>query len=157
MNKVLMCGRIEGAPEVSFLPAGDGVRSLVEVCRGMLACRIGREREHYPFLAQGRVCGELVESARRGRIVDVGGTFRHVCWENENMEGHLSYYFLVTDVYPSDDASMMVSDEGGEIQRLVGDGTLFPMNLVRYDALIRTLRREEVELRMSERRGMRCW
>lgn len=138
MNKVLMCGRIE-APEVSFLPDRDGKQSMVEVCRGMLVCRIGREKEHYPFLAQGKVCRELMESARRGMVVDVGGTFRHFCWENENMERHLSYYLLVTDIYCSGDASVMVSDEDGGIQQLVEDETLFPVNLIKYDELIRRL------------------
>ncbi len=138
MNKVLMCGKIDGVPEVSFLPDKDGKQSLVEICRGMLACRIGREKEHYPFLAQGKVCRQLMESARKGRIVDVGGTFRHFCWENQNMERHLSYYLLVTDIY-SDDASVMVSEENRGIGQLVEDETLFPVNLIKYDELIRKL------------------
>lgn len=137
MNKVLMRGRIE-APEVSFLPNKNGKQSLMEVCRGMLACRIGSEKEHYPFLAKGKVCRELMESARKGMVVDVGGTFRHFCWENENMERHLSYYLLVTDIY-SDDTSVMVSEKDGGIQRLVEDEMLFPVNLIKYDELIRKL------------------
>lgn len=140
MNKVLMHGSMAEMPDLSFLPNKNGAQSLIEVCRGMLVCQIDGEKEHYPFLAQGKVCGELMEAARRRQAVDVGGSFRHFCWENENLERHLSYYLLVTDIYcSSGDASVMVSEENRGIGQLVKDRTLFPVNLIQFEDLIRKL------------------
>lgn len=140
MNKVLMHGKMAGMPELSFLSDQDGPQSLIEVCRGMLVCRIDGEKERYPFLAQGKVCEELMEAARKGRAVDVGGSFRHFSWENENLERHLSYYLLVTDIYCNNgNAFAMVSERSRKIRGLVEDGTVFPIDLMKYEDLIRKL------------------
>lgn len=113
---------------------------MIEICQGMLVCEVDGEKEYYPILAAGQACVELMEVARGRMAIDVIGSFRHFCWENDNLERHMSYYLLITDIYyDGKDLSGDTLGESNDVGQMMKDKILVPINLLKYEDLIKKL------------------
>lgn len=143
MNQVLLHGKMKEIPTMSFLPDENTSKSVIGVCRGTFVCQIEGKKEYYPVFASGKTAARLMEVARTGLAFDVTGYFRHFCWENRNMERHMSYYILVNAIYCIEkEMPEMPSgnhDRSGDITQLMREQFLIPIDLMRYEDLISKL------------------
>lgn len=141
MNKVLLHGKMEEIPVMSFLPdKKQSHSSAVEICQGMFVCKVNGKKEYYPILASGNISVELMEVAKRGMEMDIVGFFKHFCWENDNLERHMSYYLLITDIYyDGKDMSEIISDRNSDVEQMMTEKMLVPINSFQYDNLIKKI------------------
>lgn len=142
MNKVLFHGKFEEMPVLLFFPDKKKCQSMIEICQGVLVCKLDGEKEYYPIVASGELSVELMEAARMRINIDVAGFFRHFCWENDNLERHMSYYLLVTDIYfDGKEVKDVHGDTLGKntVVKMIRDKRFVPINLLKQEDLIKKL------------------